>query len=110
MPMSNGHQVSPNQKRNDEFSRSSSSSILGIQDTNCLKNSHNKKPKGIEEFFTEEEETNESIADQKVIELEVKNLISKIIKMIKISADDVEEGESDSYDSDDEVLGKFILF
>ena len=109
VPMPNATQASP--KRNDEFSRSSSSSILGIQDTNCMKN---KKPKAMEEFFMDETEQNQKSSDQKVIELEVKNLISKIIKMIKISGDAEGESDSDSYDSDDEILGKiyskFIYF
>lgn len=106
IPQTSYSQTSP--KRNEDFSRSSSSSILGIQDTYLQKNFLTKAPKSKADFF--EENNVQTNIDQKKIELEVKNLISKIIKMIKSSGDheleddDFEYDEDAESDSDDEIL------
>lgn len=111
-------QISPKRGAED-FSRSSSSSILGVQETflSSYKKSRmqqQQQPKKKEDFFleeSEEQQQQQAVFDQKKIELEVNSLISKIIRMIKTPED--HEDDEDSFgdeeqhqkrDSDDEPL------
>jgi len=66
-------------------------------------------PKAKEDFFVDADETEEASAgsdkagvDQKKVEVEVKGLVSQIIKLIKTTSED--ECDDDEVDSDDEPL------
>ncbi len=66
-------------------------------------------PKAKEDFFVDADETEEASAgsdkagvDQKKVEVEVKGLVSQIIKLIKTTSED--ECDDDELDSDDEPL------
>jgi pericentriolar material 1 protein len=81
------------QKNNDidiDFSRSSSSSIMGIQEST----NHSQNMKQMQAF-------DKFIIDQNKIENEVKNFISKIIKSIKVSDDNITDCEEEDEDNDE---------